>query len=132
VAGLVVGLLALGALGTAAVSATRSETPLASAHAIREADHSNAYYACLTAQAHALVRPDDVVFLGEANLDRWVTVIKAMGGWAHMAMRQSAASVAILLEHPAHGPSCAGETLVSIRRETHGGVRFRSGRQSSP
>jgi hypothetical protein len=131
IAGVIVGLFALGALVSTAVHATRSEAQLVSQVAIREADQSNAYYSCLEAEAHSLVQPDDVVYLADPNLARWVTVTKAVGGWADLTLHRSQATVALLLQHPSHGPTCAGNVLVSIRIR-HGHVVMARARQSSP
>jgi hypothetical protein len=131
-AGILVGLVALAALGIGAVTASRSETSQLSARATRDATISNQSYSCLTAEAHALVRPSDVVFLGETNLYRWVMVIKSMGGWADFTTHQSRATVAVLLEHVAHGPSCGGNTLLAIRREPGGKVLMTRARPPRP
>jgi hypothetical protein len=130
--GILVGVIALVALGSAALSANHSVAALGSARDVREAQVSNGYYTCLTAQAHALVHPHDVVYLGEANLYRWVTVIKAMGGWAHMTMHLSQSTVTILLVRPTKGPSCRGDALLTIRREPHGKVLMTSAPAHAP
>ena len=122
--GLLIGGLALGALVSTAAHASSTANRLDSSSALRQAEASNAYYACLTAEAHSLVRPHDVVFLGEANLPRWVTITKTMGGWAHLTLHRSNATVALLLGpvSPGHGPGCAGQGLTSIRATGPNGV----------
>ncbi|HVB91058.1 MAG TPA: hypothetical protein VND70_03060 [Acidimicrobiales bacterium] len=126
-----VGLLALGALGFGVVQAAHAESRLTSPVAVRADAQSDAYYACLDAQAHSLVGPHDVVYLGEATLDRWVTVIKAVGGWADMTVHRSRATVAIVLVHATGGPSCAGDVFLSIRRRAGGQVLMARGRPRS-
>jgi hypothetical protein len=81
--GLVVGLIALLALGAGVLHADQGETRLTSAHAIVQAERSNAYYACLNAQAHSLVGPHDVVYLDRPTLSEWVTLTKVLGGLGH-------------------------------------------------
>jgi hypothetical protein len=130
--GLAIGLLSLGALGSTAVHAISTEGRLVSATAVREANESNAYFACLTGEAHSLFHSGDVVFLGEPNLDRWVTVEKVVGGWAHLTLHQSQATVAVLLLHASRGPSCEGDVFLSIRRLAHHTVRMVRATQSTP
>jgi hypothetical protein len=130
-AGVLVGLCALAGLASTAVHATQSEAQLVSHTDIRQADESNAYYSCLEAEAHSLVRPDDVVYLAEPDLARWVTVTKAVGGWADLTLHRSQATVALLLEHTSKGPTCAGDVLLSIRHP-HGRVVMVRATQSTP
>jgi hypothetical protein len=129
--GVVVGLCALLALGSTAIHATRSETRLVTSTDIRQADASNTYYSCLEAEAHSLVRPHDVVFLADPDLARWVTVTKAVGGWADLTLHRGQATVALLLEHTSHGPTCSGDVLVSIRNP-HGHVVMVRAKQHTP
>ncbi len=130
--GLAIALLSLGALSSTAVHAVQSQARLVSTTSTQAANVSNAYYGCLTGEAHSLVGAHDVAFLGEPNLNRWVTVEKVMGGWAHLTLHQSMATVALLLDHTSRGPSCEGDVFLSIRRLAHHKVRMVRATQSSP
>jgi hypothetical protein len=131
--GIAVGLIALGALASTAVHATRAATQLDSPSHLRSAQRSNAFYNCLTAQAHSLLKPDDVVYLGDPDLDRWTTVTKAIGGFADPTLHLKDATVALVLSHTStrpggiHGPSCDGDIFFSIRHQPGGKVLMQRG-----
>jgi hypothetical protein len=123
VIGAVVGALALVGLASTALGAVGSESHLASDAAVRRAQQSNAYYACLSEQAHSLIGPHDVVYLANPTLEEWVTLTKVMGGWAHLTLRQHKANVGIDLQRvnsTGPGSTCDGNALVTLRRSADG------------
>jgi hypothetical protein len=125
VGAVLVGLLGLGALVSTAWHANSTAAQLVSAQQQREADYSNAYYSCLAAQGHRLLRPSDRVFVAQPNLDRWVILTKALGGWARLQAHRPHATVAVLLvDEPrrGHGATCDGQAIVSIRTTASGRV----------
>jgi hypothetical protein len=123
-AGFGVGLVALGSLLSTAVHANTTATGLVSTSQQRAADASNAFFNCLDAQGHRLLRPHDVAWVAQDNLASWVAVTKAIGGWAHLTEHRLHATVAVLLvNEPAGSPStCQGQVLVTIRQTTTGRV----------
>jgi hypothetical protein len=123
--GLLIGALGLSGLASTALHADATATGLVSSSAVRAADRSNDYYSCLEAQGHRLLHHGDVVYVGEADLERWVIITKAIGGWARMTEHRPRATVALLLmDQPpkAHWSTCDGQALVSIRRTPTGRV----------
>lgn len=131
--GLVVGVLALLALGTTAVHADQGVTQLASVRNATLARESNAYYSCLGAEAHSLFSSHDVVYQAEPTLGSWTTVTKVIGGWAHLTLQRDKATAAVLLQHssaPVAG-SCDGDFLVSIRLGPGGRVVIVRGTQGA-
>ena len=133
-----VGVLALGALVSTAFHASKATSHLEAAPLGRQAQYSNHYYDCLTAEGRRLVRASDTAFVGQANLSSWVTITKAIGGWARMTEQRSQATVALLLvDAPAHQrrqqPTCDGQYLLSIRVDAAGHVVMaRAGAPAGP
>jgi hypothetical protein len=123
--GLLVGLVAVGSLASTAFHATTTSSRLVSARATREADYSDAYFACLSKEGRGLLHRGDTVYVAQDNLARWVVITKAVGGWAHLVEHRAHASVAVLLvDEPRHGqgPNCDGQALVTIRTLASGRV----------
>jgi hypothetical protein len=123
--GLLIGALGLGGLASTALHADATATRLVSSAQVRSADHSNAYYSCLEAQGHRLLRPGDTAYVGEANLEKWVVITKAIGGWARLTEHRARATVAVLLVDvppEMHWPNCDGQVLLTIRRSVSGGA----------
>jgi hypothetical protein len=114
---LVVALIALG-LGT--WHAARAESALSSPKHEASALHSDAYYDCLSAQAHALIPVHDVVYLPDPTLTEWVTLVKVIGGWAHESLKLRASNMAVTLQGSSQSGSCDGQTLVTITRNAAG------------
>jgi hypothetical protein len=127
---LVVGLIALLALGAGVLHADQGETRLTSAHAIVQAERSNAYYACLNAQAHSLVGPHDVVYLDRPTLSEWVTLTKVLGGWATESLRLDRSTVAVALLHSPGPGSCEGDAVFTIRHRAGGRTVIARGMQA--
>ncbi len=118
-----------------AFHATTTTSHLESTLQTREADYSNQYFDCLTAQGHRLLRANDTVFVGQANLASWVTITKVVGGFARLTEFRKQATVALLLRvAPAHQrhqqPTCDGQYLLSIR--VNGAGRVVMARAAAP
>ncbi len=127
VGAVLVGVLALGGLLFTALHANTTATHLVSALSQREADYSNAYYSCLEAEGHRLLRSSDRVYVAQPDLDRWVILTKALGGWAHLQEHRAGATVAVVLVDEPHGhrgASCDGQVIVSLRTSRSGRVEI--------
>jgi hypothetical protein len=122
--GLAVGLVALVALIASAFHANGVESRLTSAAASSAAARSDRYYACLSAQSHSLLRAGDVVYLAQPTLAEWVTLTKVIGGWAHVTLQRSAATVAVTMEQGSGRGTCQGDVLVTARQVPGGRVEF--------
>jgi len=128
-----VGAVAVIALLTTAAHAVATGGSLDSAHAVASARQSDGYYACLTAQAHSLLRPGDVAYMGDhPTLNQWVTITKVIGGWARVTLDRDRSTVAIGLGRFPSRHTCAGYALVTARRARDGRVVLSRGMQSSP
>jgi hypothetical protein len=130
--GLAVLVAALVGLGGGALHGEHAETRLTAAHFSRSATQSNAYFACLSTQAHSLLRPHDVVYLSNPTLDSWVTLTKVIGGWASETLHMRQANVGLSLVSETNGPTCGGQALVTVRRTDDGKVVFARGRGGQP
>jgi len=126
------GVFALLTLGSTALHATTTQRQDVTHRAEAAATRQNEYFSCLEAQAHSLVGQRDVVYLAEANLGRWVTITKVVGGWANVTLHRSRATVALEVVHRSGGNTCAGDVLISIRHTSDGGVLMRRGHSSGP
>ena len=120
-------LLALVALAATALGANHSESTLTSARNATAADRNNAYYACLSAQAHSLIGPKDVVYMPRPTLGQWATVIKVIGGWAHETLDLHAANVALSLQRSTESHGCNGDVMVVIIRLPDGHLIIKRG-----
>jgi hypothetical protein len=127
-AGLAVLVVALVGLGGGALHGEHAESQLTAAHLTRAAERSNAYFACLTTQAHSLLESRDVVYLSDPTLSSWVTLTKVIGGWARETLEVRRSTVGLTLISESNGPTCEGQALVSARRTTAGQVLFTRGR----
>ncbi len=125
---IVVAAVVQAARGNAVVAAERRPA------AQHDAALDDAFYDCLSTQAHSLVPPTEPVFLrgSEANLagiGDWVTMLKAIGSWVTFSGSPGAARTDITIEdHVTNRPACLGTVVVA--REVRGGrttVRFGSG-----
>ncbi len=87
-----VGLFALVALLSTALHADTTANQLLTSGATATAQHSDDYYSCLEAQSRSLLRPHDVVYVGDASLSHWVTITQAIGGWAHATLQRAIAA----------------------------------------
>jgi hypothetical protein len=114
--------------GNAVVNAQRSPT------AVRDAKLDDAFYDCLSIQAHSIVSPGEPVFLvgTSANLTgiaEWVTLIKGVGTWVTFSGTPSTARVELVFEdHVTGRPACLGNAVAT--RSIHDGrvtVRYGSG-----
>lgn len=116
-AGLVVGLVALGGLVVGAVHGARSTATQADGHQVALARLDDAYYDCLATQVHSLVRPGQVVVVSTANPGNWVTLSKVVAPWAVMAEDRGRA-VAVLSLGSRHGTdACLGSVVVARYRD---------------
>jgi hypothetical protein len=131
VIGAVVGALALVGLASTALGAVGSESHLSTDATVRQAQRSDAYYACLSEQAHSLIGPHDVVYLANPTLEEWVTLTKVMGGWAHLTLHEHQANVGIDLQRvdsTGPGSTCDGSALITLRRSPDGHLSLARGR----
>jgi hypothetical protein len=126
--GLLVAALALGALGSTALHANGAQTRLTSAQHQAAAARADAYYACLSAQAHSLIGAGNVVYLPRPTLGQWATLTKVIGGWARTTLQVSRANLALTLQHSGRAGSCDGDDLIAITRQADGHVVIARGR----
>ena len=113
---LVVGVAAVALVGQA-VRGNRTVDVQLGARTIHDAALDDAFYACLDTQAHSLVRPGQLVTLGDDNLADVVTMIKAFGSWVTVADPASRAEVVLTLHDGNAGPgTCLGTTVVGTFR----------------
>ncbi len=124
---LIVALIALG-LGT--WHAARAESRLSSSKYKASALHSDAYFECLSAQAHSLIGPHNVVYLPDPTLNEWVTLTKVIGGWAHESLNLHASNLALTLQRSGQSGTCDGQVLVTITRNAAGRLIMTRGLQS--
>jgi hypothetical protein len=123
--GLAVGLAALCGLAVGAVHGARSSGAQADDQQVTLAQLDVAYYDCLAAQVHSLVRPGQVVVVSTANPSNWATLSKAVAPWAVMTEDQRRA-VAVLSMSPRHGArTCLGSVVVA--RYADGRIRVGTG-----
>ena len=124
-AGLVVGLVAVAGLTVGAVHGARSSGAQADDEQVALAHLDVAYYDCLAAQVHSLVRPGQVVAVSTANPGNWATLAKVVAPWGTMTEDQRQA-VAVLRMAPRHGAgACLGSVVMA--RYPDGGVRVGTG-----
>ena len=117
VLGLAVGLVASAALVLGAVHGVRSTAADADDSALASARVDVAYYACLAAQVHSLVRPGEVVAVSTADPGTWATLSKAVAPWAVITASPGQA-VAVLSLQPRHGGgACLGQVVVARARD---------------
>jgi len=102
------------ALLSTGLHADASENAATSSRHVEEAEYNNAYYACLSQQAHSLIGPRSVVFLPHPSLDEWAIVIKVIGGWAHVTLDSHRATLALVLGHWSGRGTCDGDVLVAV------------------
>ncbi|HEX3794854.1 MAG TPA: hypothetical protein VHV57_10180 [Acidimicrobiales bacterium] len=124
----VVGLLAIVGIALTAVHAARSESHLATPALVHSATQSDAYFECLSTQAHSLVSAHDIVYLPKPTLANWVTLTKVIGGWVRLTLRPASSTVALALLHSTRGATCQGDYLVTIRRQSGGRALISRGR----
>ena len=126
--GPVVFVVALVWLGGGALHGEHTESKLTAAHFTQAAQRNNAYFSCLSTQAHSLLRARDVVYLSNPTLVTWVTLTKVIGGWANETLHAHQANVGLVLVSESNGPTCEGKALVTARRTRGGKVLFSRGR----
>jgi len=83
-----------------------------------------AYYGCLSAQTHSLLRPGQVVDVSTADPGAWVTLAKVVAPFAVMTTRRPGHVLLTLATRPGPG-SCLGSVVVA--REPSGAVRLGTG-----
>lgn len=120
-------LFAVIALGLGALHSNHLETRLTTAAATASAQRSDRYYNCLSAQAHSLITPSDVVYLPDPTLAAWTTLTKVVGGWAHVTLQLHQANLALTLQRSTHPGSCDGNDLVTVGHAPGGHIVIRSG-----
>jgi len=121
--GVVVGAVALVALGGQAVRGNRVVGAQLSARSVHDASVDDAFYQCLDTQAHSLVRPGQTVVLSTDNLADVITMIKGFGSWVTVADPPSRAQVTLTLhDGPAAPGTCLGTRVVATTVGP-GGVR---------
>jgi hypothetical protein len=125
--GLVILVVAVISLGIGAVHGDRVDNDLTAAHFTTSAQRSSDYFACLSTEAHSVIRAHDVVYLSDPSLSSWVTLTKVIGGWAHETLDVHHSTIGLALVHEADGPTCEGQALVSARRTADGKVLFTRG-----
>jgi hypothetical protein len=112
---------ALAGLVAGAVHGVRSTTALASSAQVASATEDDAYYACLTTQAHHLVRPGQVVDIDRDDLTSWATLGKVVAPWAVVTTDAHRAVAVLSLRTATGGASCLG--VVVVARYADGQVR---------
>jgi hypothetical protein len=117
-------LVAVISLSIGAVHGDRIDDNLTAAHLTTSAERSTDYFACLSTQAHSVIRPHDVVYLSDPSLSSWVTLTKVIGGWAHETLDEHHSTLGLALVRESNGPTCRGQALVAARRTANGKVLF--------
>lgn len=119
---LLVALTGQAVRGNAVVNVQRSPVT------IRNAELDDAYYRCLSVQAHSLVSPGEPVYL-IAGFGNWVTLVKATGGWMTIAPSLSEARLIVSVrEDVTTRPACLGTVVVaSPATGAHPPVEFGTG-----
>jgi len=128
----VVCALALAGLTVQAVRGVRTVGTQRSAVTVRDAALDDAFYDCLSVQAHSLVTPGQSVALGKTNLGDLVTLLKGVGSWITVADPPSTAQVTLSLRNQVVGRgACLGTVVVARYAHPHGGITVRVGTGSS-
>ncbi len=129
---MVVCALALAGLTVQAVRGVRTVGIQRSAVTVRDAALDDAFYDCLSVQAHSLLAPRQSVALGKTNLGDLVTLLKGVGSWITVADPPSTAQVTLSLRnHVAGRGACLGTVVVARYAHPHGGIAVRVGTGSS-
>jgi hypothetical protein len=114
--GAAVALVALVALGAGALHGGHVEAGLTTHRDVTQAQRADAYYDCLTAEAHSLIHAGDVVFLPHPTLGEWATVTKVIGGWAAVTLHLKAANEGLAIDHAPGPGTCQGDVIVTVTR----------------
>jgi hypothetical protein len=124
VASALVALVGLGSLAVGAVHGGRGSSAQGSPAQVSAWRLDAAYYGCLSAQAHSLIRPGQVVDIPVSDPGAWVTLAKVVAPFAVMSTRRSGHVVLTLANRPGPG-SCLGSVVVV--QELSGLVRTGTG-----
>jgi len=123
----------------AVVVASLVALAIGAAHGVRDTDGANgrsetqvarandAFYQCVSIQAHHLVSTSRPVVVTPANIANYVLLLQAVGGWATLAPVDSRAAVHLSLEPSTAGQTCRGLVVVASRRMADGTTRTRRG-----
>ena len=123
---LLVAIVGVAGMCTAAVHAVRSSATLAGNAQVALARQDDRYYGCLETQVRSLVPQGSVVIVSMANPGNWATLGKAVAPWAQIVVPGSSGAVAELsLEQRSTGSTCLGSTVEA--RFTDGRVAVGTG-----
>ena len=98
-------------LETHAEAGVRSIGSLSSRSAVQLARTDDAFYACLSAQAHKLAPAGTTVEIPADPPGDWITLAKAVAQWAPLVASASRANVVLKLEGSDKKGSCLGDVV---------------------
>ena len=104
-----------------AVHGLRTARALGSTTQVAQAREDDAYYACLTTQAHHLVRPGQLVVIDRADPGSWATLGKVVAPWTVVTTDPHRAVAVLSLRSEPGSGSCLGFAVVA--RYADGQVR---------
>jgi hypothetical protein len=109
-------VVALVGLVVGAVHGVRGSVAQGSPTQVALATEDDAYYACLTIQAHHLVRAGQVVDVSRADLGSWATLGKVVAPWTVVTTRRADAVAVLSLRQVTGGGACLGSVVVARYR----------------
>lgn len=122
---LVVAVAALIGLVVGAVNGVRSADADARPSSVAGAQLEDAYYSCLSTQAHSLVRPGQTVAIPINPLADFVTLAKVVTPWTPITFRPTGAAAVFSLRTSRSPGACLGTVVVA--RYPDGRVRRGTG-----